>query len=289
MIKEKKLFIETHIEINDFLNDLFPNFSIKNKNICCLKLNGKNIKVTKPFKNCFYTIGLLINDNNGCEIIFQLPNLTYNLPISENTKGYLIFFKKDLFDFLKLVFEKEFPFLNFLKQNSFAINSHKYNEFLISFENVLNDYNNNINSKNKVIAYQLLILLNQFKYYVEPLIKDKAYTDSDNHLLYNKFLQYINDHFLESKSVNEYAQKLNVTPNYLSKTIKKFASKNALELINDRIISEAKSLLSYTDSDIAVIAYKFNFSSPTHFGKFFKKQVGITPLGYRKKYFNNEF
>jgi AraC-like DNA-binding protein len=46
---------------------------------------------------------------------------------------------------------------------------------------------------------------------------------------------------------------------------------------------EAKTLIQFTEMDIAQIAYQLNFSDPTNFGKFFKKQTGMTPLGYRKQ------
>jgi AraC-like DNA-binding protein len=47
-------------------------------------------------------------------------------------------------------------------------------------------------------------------------------------------------------------------------------------------MSEAKSLIQFTQFDIAEIAYQLNFSDPANFGKFFKKHSGQTPLGFRK-------
>lgn len=83
--------------------------------------------------------------------------------------------------------------------------------------------------------------------------------------------------------MEEYAEMLFVTPNHLSQTIKSTSGKNALSYINERITSEAKSLISYTELSIAEIAYKLDFSDPANFGKFFKKQTGLTPLEFRNK------
>lgn len=71
---------------------------------------------------------------------------------------------------------------------------------------------------------------------------------------------------------------LNVTPNHLSQSIKIASAKNTSSFINDRILSEAKSLIQFTDFNIAEIAYQLNFSDPADFGKLFKKHTDQTPL-----------
>jgi AraC-like DNA-binding protein len=48
-------------------------------------------------------------------------------------------------------------------------------------------------------------------------------------------------------------------------------------------MTEAKSLIQYTDFDIAEIAYQLNFSDPANFGKFFKKHSDLTPVEFRKQ------
>nr|WP_232373231.1 helix-turn-helix domain-containing protein [Pinibacter aurantiacus] len=75
---------------------------------------------------------------------------------------------------------------------------------------------------------------------------------------------------------------LSVTPNHLSQTVKRLSGKNALTYITDRLASEARSLVQYTDVEISSIAYQLNFSDPANFGKFFKRQVGFSPSEYRK-------
>jgi AraC-like DNA-binding protein len=76
---------------------------------------------------------------------------------------------------------------------------------------------------------------------------------------------------------------LNVTANYLSQSVKSATGKNALSYINERLLDEAKSLIQYTDLDIAEIAYQLNFSDPANFGKFFKRHTNHTPLEFRKE------
>jgi AraC-like DNA-binding protein len=47
-------------------------------------------------------------------------------------------------------------------------------------------------------------------------------------------------------------------------------------------LTESKSLIRFTEFDIAEIAYQLNFSDPANFGKFFKKHTGQTPVEFRK-------
>ena len=66
-------------------------------------------------------------------------------------------------------------------------------------------------------------------------------------------------------------------------SVKQISGKNALAFIAERLAAEAKSLIQYTDFEIAEIAYQLNFSDPANFGKFFKKQVGLAPSEFRKQ------
>jgi AraC-like DNA-binding protein len=99
--------------------------------------------------------------------------------------------------------------------------------------------------------------------------------------LFQKFIQQINNYYIEKRTIEEYAELLFVTPNHLSQSVKEASQKNALYFINERIMSEAKSLIRFTKFDIAEIAYQLNFSDPANFGKFFKKHSGQTPLAFR--------
>jgi len=102
-------------------------------------------------------------------------------------------------------------------------------------------------------------------------------------ILLLKFIQLVNSYYIEKRTIEDYAALLNVTPNHLSQSVKSASGKNALSYINERLLSEAKSLIQFTDFDIAEIAYQLNFSDPANFGKFFKKHTAHTPLEFRKQ------
>ncbi len=97
-----------------------------------------------------------------------------------------------------------------------------------------------------------------------------------------KFIALINHYYIEKRTVEEYAHELAISAKHLSHSVKIASGKNALSFITDRMLTEAKSLLQFSDLEISEIAYQLNFSDPANFGKFFKKLSGMTPLQYRK-------
>lgn len=54
-----------------------------------------------------------------------------------------------------------------------------------------------------------------------------------------------------------------------------------LEIIDGRIVLEAKRLLRYTPMRIKEIATELGFDDPSYFNKFFKKRVGMTPTDFK--------
>lgn len=100
--------------------------------------------------------------------------------------------------------------------------------------------------------------------------------------LFKEFKDLVDKHYKEIKHVSEYANLLHVTPKHLSETVKKESGSTALQHIHQRIIREAKNLLTYTDKSAKEIAYRLGFKTPSHFGRFFKRRVDSSPIQYRK-------
>ena len=96
------------------------------------------------------------------------------------------------------------------------------------------------------------------------------------------FLMLIRDYHTKERSLSFYADKLYLTPKYLSKLIKSVSGKSAHEWIDSFVILEAKNLLKYSDMSIKSIVYELNFPNQTTFYRFFKTKTGMTPSEYRK-------
>lgn len=96
------------------------------------------------------------------------------------------------------------------------------------------------------------------------------------------FLLLVRDNHTKERSLSFYADKLYLTPKYLSKLIKSVSGKSAHEWIDSFVILEAKNLLKYSDMSIKSIVYELNFPNQTTFYRFFKTKTGMTPSEYRK-------
>ena len=100
--------------------------------------------------------------------------------------------------------------------------------------------------------------------------------------IFEDFLALVKDNHRKERSLNFYAEKLYLTPKYLSKLVKTVSGKSAHEWIDSFVIVEAKNMLKYSDLSIKTIVYDLNFPNQTTFYRFFKAQTGMTPSEYRK-------
>jgi AraC family transcriptional regulator, transcriptional activator of pobA len=290
--------IPFYTEINDFLQSIAPDLKTNNPNFYCFELKPNDegtISYKSPFRKGFYFIGLVTNagkteityDNTSVTdlnsfLVFQSPNLVYSFLRDSSARGYLIYFKPECFSFFKPEFEKEFPFFNILHTNFFKLNANKFKEFEIPFKEVITTYESVKDNINRVASVKLLALLYQLNEFTTAANQWEQGFVAPQQILLQKFIQLVNNYYIEKRTVEEYASLLFVTPNHLSHTIKTVSNKNALSFINERLMTEAKSLIKHTALDIAEITYQLNFTDPANFGKFFKKHVGITPLEFRK-------
>lgn len=104
--------------------------------------------------------------------------------------------------------------------------------------------------------------------------------------LLRSFQQLIEKHFRDIKLPKEYADLLYITPNHLNALCQELVGKTAGDLIRDRVLLEAKRLLTNADMTVAEIAYDLNFQDNSYFNRFFKKNEGVTPEEFRKTIIN---
>lgn len=100
--------------------------------------------------------------------------------------------------------------------------------------------------------------------------------------VFEQFLQLLFDHCKEQHVVTFYAEKLFITPQYLSLILKELTGKSANKWIDDALLVEAKILLKAPQATVQQVADILHFSDQSTFGKFFKKHMGISPMEYRK-------
>jgi len=102
-------------------------------------------------------------------------------------------------------------------------------------------------------------------------------------ILTKEFLVLAKDNFKKERQLQFYADRLFITPRYLSRVVKECSGSSAAEWIERYVILEARALLKSTNMTIQQISDELNFPSQTFFGKYFKRRVGMSPKEYRRR------
>ena len=100
-------------------------------------------------------------------------------------------------------------------------------------------------------------------------------------VIFEQFIKLVSEYHLQHRNVGFYADKLCLTPKYLSKLIKTATGRSAPDWIDAYVILEAKNLLKYSNVTIKEVVYRLNFPNQSVFYKFFKARTGMTPSEYR--------
>ena len=88
-------------------------------------------------------------------------------------------------------------------------------------------------------------------------------------------------HFREKRKVKDYAELLHKSPKTLSNLFAVYNQKSPQQIIQERIVLEAKRLILFTDKQNQEIAYDLGFEDPAYFSRYFKKIAKISPSAFR--------
>jgi AraC family transcriptional activator of pobA len=239
------------------------------------------IKPTKPHRHAGYHELIILKQGAGFheidgeefEVISPIayylrPGQTHCWNFSSIPKGFVILFKEEL------LFKQDIAALFDLpSQVALPIDNRLFNLSTIFFEEFKYQQLNEDASR----AY-IHLLVAKLKGYVstgKPNLNSQSY-------LVQEFKRLINNYCLTQKQLIFYAKQLNITVAVLNAACKKTLNKTPATLINERVLLEAKLLLSATVKSIGEIAAYLGFTDTSHFIKFFKQNTTLTPGLYRE-------
>lgn len=115
--------------------------------------------------------------------------------------------------------------------------------------------------------------------------KLSAESESPGHKneIFIRLIQLIEQHYHRERGVEFYADKLCLSPKYLSALSKSICGYTVQQLVFKAIVRKSIALLKNSRMNIQEISDYFNFPNASYFGTFFKKQTGMSPLTYRKE------
>ena len=260
-------------------------------------LTDFHTSITKPHKHDFY-LSVLFTHGNGKHSIdfntydikpgslfFMLPGQTHDWELSDDMEGYIFFHTKSFYNLLfpnkKL---DEYPTF-YLRDNlkHIQLDLKEQPTYENYFKTILTEYQTTNTLKYRKIGLLLDLIYidsNRLKI-ITPFKTDKTNTQM---LYYKNLQQLIDEHYLTLKKPKEYAHELNITVKHLNKIVTSLLNKSTSDLINERIILEAKRMISHGELTIKEIAYHLNYEDYSYFSRYFKKNVGLTPSEFANQF-----
>lgn len=111
--------------------------------------------------------------------------------------------------------------------------------------------------------------------------RSEAQQQDRGRLHLHAFTQQLERHFREHLSIEQYAQRLGISAAHLNALCRRLAGQSALQMINQRLLLEAKRCLVYTAMTINQVSDSLGFSEPAYFSRFFKRGTGQSPKAFR--------
>lgn len=254
----------------------------------------------------FYSIGLKRNvsekfnygqqnyDFDEGVLSFVAPQQTLNIQINQNVKvnasGWLLLIHPDFLwntPLAKLI--KKYDFFGYAVNEALFLSEKEENNLVTLFKNIQKEYQSNIDKfSQNIIISQIELLLNYAKRYYERQFITRKIT---NHQILTRLEERLNYYFNNSEvlanripTVSQIANDLNLSPNYLSSTLKIISGQSTQQHIQNKLIEKAKEKLSTTELSVSEIAYELGFEYPASFSKLFKNKTNISPIEFRQSF-----
>lgn len=114
----------------------------------------------------------------------------------------------------------------------------------------------------------------------EPIKRSpQHYTRSQE--IVKELIRVVVENYKTERNISFYADKMHLSPQHLSTTVKKTTGRTLTDIISAFVIKDAQAKLKSTELTIQEIAYSLNFADISFFGKYFKRYTGMSPKQYR--------
>ncbi len=156
-------------------------------------------------------------------------------------------------------------------------------------KNIKEEYHSNIDKFSQdIIVSHLETMLNYAERFYERQFITRKIT---NHSILNRLEEALTDYFNDDSLLSEglptvqyMADKLNISPKYLSTLLKQLTGQTAQQMIHEKLIDKAKEKLSTTELSVSEIAYQLGFEHSQSFSKLFKLKTNQSPLKFRQSF-----
>ena len=262
---------------------IWEHFSL---NFYCISLK-RNIHGKTRYGQQYY-------DYNKGVMTFVAPKQVISLPslrtdTLDPASGYALLFHPDfLYKHPLATTIKTYGFFSYTVNEALHLSEKEEKNIAEIFQKIDEEYQHIDRHTQDIILSQIDLLLNYSnRFYERQFITRKAV----NHDLLTRMEQLLTDYFEREEAsknglptVESIAEKLNLTPHYLSDMLRSLTGQTAQQHIHEKLIEKAKEYLSVTNLSVGEIAYQLGFEYPQSFNKLFKKRMNISPLEFRQTF-----
>ena len=282
---------------NEIENILFSRFALSNIPFEIVQIeelykrvSEQNFDLSKPHRIHFHALIIVLEGASNHTLDFREEVLTTGtiLPIRKEQvhsfnknltiKGYVIGFKEGFIT--KNINDKNlFHFLQIFHTANIQVGKESVRSLepiIKLMVNLLENEDDNL--KTEIIHSTFITLMLQIK---RLACKQHTFYKGEKLKNFYLFKELIIKHYNEIHNAKDYAEKLNVSYNYLNGICKEITNKTAKQFIETWLLLEIKRIISEKQYTSQEIAYKMGFKEPSNFIRFFKKHTKTTPNQYR--------
>lgn len=218
-------------------------------------------------------------------MMVNFPENILQVGSMRNFCGYVLLISTEYINKLQIDIKKKVDSYINLKENPFFSASSEDVANIQGFYELIN-YNLDIECPEREdilrgllisLVFKIISIINSKRPDV-PLLND----ESNIQQYFERFMNLLLTYHSSERSLKFYADKLNITTNYLSCMVKSYSGHSASYWLHEYVILEAKALLKMPGMSIKQVTYRLHFSSQSIFGKYFKKRTGMSPKEYVK-------
>lgn len=264
--------------------------------IAIIKHLGSLAQLNRPHRHSFFQI-LYITEGSGTHIIdfdeyvlkpptvyFLAPGRVHYYRLETQISGYAILFTDEFLmvnqEDQQLVSRLTFPDGG-VNPPLLRIGQQQVGELSDLMANIYAEYQSRNSYRYSTLQAYLHILLVKFQ---------RMYAENSQPVLTNglhqhaqQFRQLVAQHFASEHTVQFYADQMGLNASYLATIVKEVTGESPGQIVRAALTLEAKRLLAHGEQSAEQISNALNFGDPSYFGRFFKREVGVSPTAFRNQ------
>ena len=236
------------------------------------------ILVTSGSMTCKLDLSTYSTTGRGMFIILPYQELG-GFSVSDDYQAKIIKFSGAFIETLAI--DRSYLSMYFIKEHPFLEMDDKAMETMDAFMTIFRYAEESENPRRfEVIRHMCRAAYYSLLNYVDA----SAYFQNNDHGMEvcRKFLELVNEECMKHRDLYYYAMRLSMSPKTLYSLVKSKTGTSPSRMIAGCTIQKAKHILSTTDKTVGQISDMFGFCSQSDFGKYFKRETGLSPKHYRR-------